>query len=116
MKSFTQEDCISIIKTCDNFIKKYEAGEAPEITKDGIAQFRKDKKFFEDLLLKLLSKRDWNHPEQLDGEVFLLNVADHEDWGVPPFCESTRVGNVAYTTGGKNIVTDLKPLFGKLKK
>lgn len=58
---------------------------------------------------------DFKHPELQDGEIFLLNVKDSENFGVPPFCESTRRGNVAYITGGGQVVPDMKPLFGKLK-
>lgn len=57
---------------------------------------------------------EYKHPEQQDGEIFLLNVKDSEEWGTPPFCESTRRGNVAYTTTGE-VVPDMKPLFGTLK-
>jgi len=58
---------------------------------------------------------EWVHPELKDGEVLLLNVKDSEDWGCPPFCHSVRRGEVAYTTGGKEIVKEMKPLFGLLK-
>lgn len=57
---------------------------------------------------------EYKHPEQQDGEVFLLNIKDNEDWGVPPFCESVRRGDTAYSTTGE-VVPDMKPLFGKLK-
>lgn len=59
---------------------------------------------------------EWQHPELNKGEILLLNVKDNEKWGTPPFCSSTRRGEVAYTTNGKDIVSDMKPLFGKLKK
>ena len=55
------------------------------------------------------------HPEQRDGEVFLINVIDGETWGVPNFCSSTRVGNIAYKTGFKELSEGYKPLFGILK-
>lgn len=64
---------------------------------------------------KVNSVEIWVHPEQKSGEILLLNVKDNEVWGVPSFCESIRRGNVAYTTNGKEIVLDMKPLFGKLK-
>jgi hypothetical protein len=59
----------------------------------------------------------WIHPEQLPGEVLLINVKDNENWetNIPKFIQSVRRGNVAYTTGGKDIVPDMKPLFGILK-
>lgn len=69
------------------------------------------------LHLPLWSKQqamEFKHPEIQDSEIFLLNVKDSEDWGIPPFCDSVRRGNVAYTTVG-DVVPDMKPLFGKLK-
>ncbi len=61
-------------------------------------------------------RNDFIHPELKDGEIFLLNVYTNEEFGVPKFCVSTRLGNVAYTTGGEEIVENAKPLFGLLKK
>lgn len=60
----------------------------------------------------------WVHPEIKEGEIFIINVRDSEKFfSTPPeFCEYVRRGNVAYATGGKEIVNDMKPLFGKLKK
>ena len=55
------------------------------------------------------------HPELKKGEIFLINVEKKERWGVPPFCSSTRRGKVAYNTRGE-VVSDMKPLFGKVKK
>lgn len=59
----------------------------------------------------------WRHPEQKPNEVLLINVKDNEDWEsrLPNWIESVRRGHVAYTTGGKEIVPEMKPLFGILK-
>ena len=59
----------------------------------------------------------WRHPEQKPNEVLLINVKDNEDWEnhLPPWIISVRRGEVAYSTGGKDIVPDMKPLFGILK-
>jgi hypothetical protein len=62
-------------------------------------------------------KKDWKHPELKENEIFLLNVRDKEDWEskLSKDYKSVRRGNVAYTTGGKKIVPDMKPLFAVLK-
>lgn len=58
---------------------------------------------------------EFTHPELQADEIFLLNVKDSENFGVPPFCISTRRGEIAYITGGGQVVPDMKPLFGKVK-
>jgi hypothetical protein len=59
---------------------------------------------------------EWQHPELREGEILFINVKDAEDWSkVPSFLEYLRHGEIAYTTGGKEVVPDMKPLFGKLK-
>ena len=65
-------------------------------------------------------KERFVHPEIREGEVFFINVSQKELenglWGKPPdFVQSLRVGNVAYTTGGTEVVPEWKPLFGILK-
>ena len=65
-------------------------------------------------------KERFVHPEIREGEVLFINVTqkelDMKLWGnTPDFFESIRVGNVAYTTGGTEVVPEWKPLFGKLK-
>lgn len=66
---------------------------------------------------EIIMETTWKHPEQKDNEVLLINVKDEEDWEskLPGFIKSVRRGNVAYTTGGKEIVSNMKPLFGILK-
>jgi len=59
--------------------------------------------------------KNWTHPELKEGEILLINVKDNEQWGTPLFCSSTRRGEVAYTTGGKEVVPSMKPLFATLK-
>jgi hypothetical protein len=56
------------------------------------------------------------HPEILRNEVFIINVKDNEDFetNLPNFIESTRRGNIAYTSTGE-VVPDMKPLFAVLK-
>jgi|ERR1035437_265880 hypothetical protein len=56
------------------------------------------------------------HPELLKNEVFIINVKDNEDFEtkLPDFIESTRRGNIAYTSTGE-VVPDMKPLFAILK-
>ena len=58
------------------------------------------------------------HPEQRENEIFLINVRDDENWEnkIPNWIESVRRGKIAYTTGQKDIVPNMKPLFGVLKK
>jgi hypothetical protein len=63
-----------------------------------------------------MADQNFVHPELKAGEILLLNVKDNENFGVPPFCESVRRGEVAYITGGGEIVPNMKPLFGMLKK
>lgn len=60
---------------------------------------------------------EWQHPELKENEVLLINVKDDEDWekNLPDWLVSVRRGEVAYTTGGKEVVKDMKPLFGLLK-
>ena len=56
----------------------------------------------------------FKHPELKEGEEFLLNVKDGEDWenGLQKHFKTLRRGNVAYVTNGSEIVPDYKPLFG----
>ena len=62
-------------------------------------------------------EKQWKHPELKENEEFLLNVTDKENWEfkLSKDFKSLRRGKVAYTTGGKEVVPNLKPLFG-LKK
>lgn len=57
------------------------------------------------------------HPEQQPNEVLLINVKDNENWedNLPNWIKSVRRGEIAYTTGFKKVVPDMKPLFGILK-
>ena len=65
-----------------------------------------------------MTDKPWVHPELKRGEVLLINVRHSEDWenNLPDFIVSVRRGNVAYTTGGKVVVPNMKPLFGVLKQ
>lgn len=64
--------------------------------------------------LSIIPERD-PHPEQQEGEIFIINAKDGENWSkYPDWIESLRLGEVAYSTDGK-IVPGHKPLFGKLK-
>ena len=62
-------------------------------------------------------KKDWKHPELKENEIFLINVRDKEDWEskLSKDYKSVRRGKVAYATGGKEIVPNMKPLFAVLK-
>lgn len=57
----------------------------------------------------------WNHPELQEDEILLINIKAGETWNKPDFISELRVGEVAYTTYGRAKVSDMKPLFGKLK-
>jgi hypothetical protein len=56
----------------------------------------------------------FKHPELKEGEEFLLNVKEGEDWenGLQKHFKTLRRGTVAYVTNGSEIVPDYKPLFG----
>ena len=66
---------------------------------------------------KIVTDKPWTHPELKEGETLLINVRNSEDWenNLPSFIKSVRRGYVAYTTGGKEVVPNMKPLFGVLK-
>jgi hypothetical protein len=59
----------------------------------------------------------YKHPELREGEVFLINAKDGEDWSNfgKGYIEYLRLGEVAYQTHSFTIVPGYKPLFGKLK-
>jgi hypothetical protein len=68
-----------------------------------------------DLYWSLYSIRNtFKHPELKEGEVFLLNVKEGEDWekGLSMHFKTLRRGTIAYVTNGSEIVTGMKPLFG----
>lgn len=70
---------------------------------------------------RLMFKSDWTHPELKKEEILLINITEGEikagRWTTPPsFISELRIGEVAYTTGGVEIVQGYKPLFGVLKK
>ena len=56
----------------------------------------------------------FKHPELKEGEQFLVNVKEGEDWekNLSKHFKSLRRGNIAYVTNGSEIVPDYKPLFG----
>ena len=56
----------------------------------------------------------FKHPELKEGEQFLFNVKEGEDWekNLSKHFKTLRRGNVAYVTNGSEIVPDYKPLFG----
>ncbi len=62
----------------------------------------------------------FKHPELKEGEVLLSNIIPKMKElyikALPTFIGSVRVGNIAYSENGEEIVKDRKPLFGKLKK
>lgn len=58
----------------------------------------------------------WKHPELKNGEILLINVKNGERFSKPSFVKSLRIGKVAYTTEGLDVVPEMKPLFGLLKK
>jgi hypothetical protein len=68
----------------------------------------------------LFSFPEYVHPEQKDGEVFLINIKPEEEsqftTNIPDFIESVRVGDVAYKTHSWDVSEGYKPLFGKLKR
>jgi hypothetical protein len=59
----------------------------------------------------------YKHPELQEGEVFLINAKDGEDWSNfgKGYIDSLRLGDVAYQTHSFTVVPGYKPLFGKLK-
>jgi hypothetical protein len=68
-----------------------------------------------DLYWSLYSIRNtFKHPELKEGEEFLVNVKEGEDWekNLSKHFKSLRRGTVAYVTNGSEIVPDYKPLFG----
>jgi hypothetical protein len=77
-----------------------------------------DKLWLEFANSRFFSGKIFKHPELKEGEVFLINVKDGEaeDWkkSLSKQCKSLRLGNIAYVTDGSEIVTDYKPLFGKI--
>ena len=60
------------------------------------------------------SENTFKHPELKEGEQFLVNVKEGEDWesGLKKHFKSLRRGEIAYVTNGSEIVPDYKPLFG----
>ena len=76
------------------------------------------KKYIEDYCDNLIMETVWVHPEQKENEILLINAKENEDWEnkLLRWVASIRRGNVAYTTGGKEIVPDMKPLFVILEK
>ena len=66
---------------------------------------------------RFYSGNNWKHPELKEGEEFLINVRDNEDWetNLKKHYKSLRRGTVAYVTNGSEIVPDMKPLFGLIK-
>lgn len=73
-----------------------------------------------------LINEEFKHPEQRENEIFLINVRDHENWEnkLPDWIESVRRGFIAYKTRPDDgfeptyddVVPDMRPLFGVLKK
>ena len=65
-----------------------------------------------------MTTNNWKHPELKKNEFLIINVKDNENWflKLPDSIKLIRKGNVAYTTGGKEIVPDMKPLFGIRKR
>lgn len=59
----------------------------------------------------------FKHPELQENEEFLINASEGQDWGkdLPDWIKSIRYGKVAYTTGGKEIVPNYRPVFATLK-
>jgi hypothetical protein len=73
----------------------------------------------DELWLEYMNSRFFNgntfkHPELKEGEQFLVNVIEGEDWekNLSKHFKSLRRGTVAYVTNGSEIVPDYKPLFG----
>lgn len=67
-----------------------------------------------------LPKSSFIHPELQENETYIMNVTQKELelglWENSPIFEDLRVGNVAYTTNGTEIVENYFPLFGKARK
>ena len=78
-----------------------------------------DINIIEDIVLifdkKFTDLTKWVHPEQKDDEIFLINVFNGESFNVPDFAKSSRLGDVAYTTGGKEAVPNARPMFITLR-
>lgn len=55
-----------------------------------------------------------NHPEMKDGERFLINSKDGEDWDHPSW-DTIRYGEVAYDNNG-NVIEGRRPVFVTIKK
>ena len=78
-----------------------------------------DINIIEDIILifdkKFTDLTKWTHPEQKDDEIFFINVFNDEKFNTPDFAKSSRLGDVAYTTGGKEVVPNARPMFITLK-
>ena len=73
-----------------------------------------DELWLEFMNSKFYSGTTFKHPELKEGEEFLINVKDDEDWEskLSKHYKSLRRGTIAYVTNGSEIVPDYKPLFG----
>jgi len=78
-----------------------------------------DINIIEDIILifdkKFTDLTKWVHPEQKEDEIFFINVFNGENFNSPDFAKSSRLGDVAYTTGGKEVVPNARPMFITLK-
>jgi len=78
-----------------------------------------DINIIEDIILifdkKFTDLTKWIHPEQKEDEIFFINVFNGENFNSPDFAKSSRLGDVAYTTGGKEVVPNARPMFITLK-
>lgn len=78
-----------------------------------------DINIIEDIILifdkKFTDLTNWVHPEQKEDEIFIINVFNGEKFNTPYFAKSSRLGDVAYTTGGKEVVPNARPMFITLK-
>lgn len=64
----------------------------------------------------VIPTNEFVHPEQQADEILLINAAPNEEWdkNLPKWIKSIRYGKVAYTTGGKEIVPNFRPVFAIL--
>jgi hypothetical protein len=78
-----------------------------------------DINIIEDIILifdkKFTDLTKWVHPEQKEDEIFFINVFNGKNFNSPDFAKSSRLGDVAYTTGGKEVVPNARPMFITLK-
>ena len=75
---------------------------------------KKEKKSSLDNLGKTIKLRNQNHPERLEGEVFLGNVSGEDFWEYQ--LETKRMGVQAFDIHGNCLSPDHYPVFAKRKE